>query len=285
MKALLLVLPVLIAAMSGCITPELGGSGMVITAFEPSFSNVYSGEPVDFVIRVQNRGTVDAIDVTPMIIGLETWSMDGATCDGWDRISSAEPSIGSPGESENCRWTFVAPDVPKGLTTDISPTVRLFYGYRTSIVKSVFLASSKELKLMMERGEAPPTQTMSQTMGPLQVDIKTEAPVRFWQGYVKFPIAITINNVGGGVVCPSVGDCENGNNLNHLKLDMEFGSDVDISDCENEIELWQGKTNTLVCHATFGGLSDVGLAQRSLSVSMDYGYYIDESTKVSITSR
>lgn len=285
MKAVLLVLPVVIAVMSGCIGAGQNGSGMVITEFEPSFSSVYSGEPVDFVLRVQNRGTVDAIDVTPRIIGLETWSKEGNTCEEWGRISAAEPSIGSPGESENCRWTFVAPDVPKGLVTEISPTVRLYYGYRTSIVKSIFLASSKELKMMMERGEAPPAQTTSQTLGPLQVEVKTEAPIRFWQGYVTFPIAITVNNVGGGVVCPNVGDCEFGNNLNHLKLDIELGSDVSIDECDDEIELWQGKTNTLVCQATFSGLSDVGMVQRTLTINMDYGYFVDKSTKVTLASR
>jgi len=258
---------------------------MTILIFEPSFPTVYSGESVDFMLNIQNQGTVDATDVKSRVIGLDTWDNEGGTCEEWERISPAVPDIGAPGETKNCRWTYAAPDVPQGLSTKYSPTIRLYYGYRTSFVKSVFFASSKELRTMMDRGQALPTQTTSQTTGPIQIDIKTEAPVRFWESSVEFPLAITVSNVGGGVVCPSQSDCESGQNTNMLSLDIESGNDISITDCETDIELWQGKTNTLVCQATFSGLSDVDTAQRTISIDADYGYYTDKTTQVTVASR
>ncbi len=91
--------------------------------------------------------------------------------------------------------------------------------------------------------------------------------------------------IGGGVVCPSANDCESGRNQNKLSLEVETGSDITISECDFEIELWQGKTNTLVCEATFSGLSDVGMLTRIMTINADYGYYVDKYTTVTITSR
>jgi hypothetical protein len=288
MKAPSIAFPLLILAViavSGCVSPAASGNGMAILTFEPSFDTVFSGEPVDFRLRVQNTGTVEATDVTPKIIGLETWILDTDQCDGWDSISAAEPDINAPGETANCRWTYIAPDVPRGLSTKQSVTTRLYYGYRTSVVKSITLASTKELLLMKDRGQSAPVQTTSQTTSPLQIDIKTEAPVRVWEGSVTFPIAITVNNVGGGVACSSAYECKSNNNINKLFLDIKPGSDISIAECAPEIELWQGKTNTLVCQATFSGLRDSGLIQKTLTINTEYGYYIDKDTEITITSR
>jgi len=286
MKALLLVLPLLIMAVSGCVFPgQTPGNGVVIVTFEPSFTTVYSGEPVDFRLKIQNQGTADAVDVTPTIIGLETWDTKSSTCDGWETIPAAVPEIGATGGSANCRWTYAAPEIPKGLSTEIYTTARVHYEYRTSVVKSIIFASSKELRLMKDRGEAIPAQTSSQTSGPLKIDIKTEAPVRFWESSVTFPISITVENTGDGVVCRSVGNCDPDDGLNTLSLVMEPGNDITISDCETDIVLWQGKTNTLVCQATFSGLRDMGTAQRTLSINTNYGYYTDKTAKVTVKSR
>ena len=67
--------------------------------------------------------------------------------------------------------------------------------------------------------------------------------------------------------------------------DIEPGNDITIDDCDSDITLWQGKTNTLVCQATFNGLSDVGMTTRLITIEAEYGYYIDKSTALTITSR
>ena len=287
MRTLLLALLPLLAATSGCIFPGGGaaGNGIVILTFEPGFPGVYSGEPVDFRLKIQNQGTVDAINVNPKIIGLETWYRESETCGEWQRVSAAIPEIGAPGESVNCRWTYSAPEVPAGLSTSYSPMVRVYYGYRTSVVKSIMLASSRELMQMRDRGQAVPVQSASQTAGPIQIDIKTEAPVRFWEGSVSFPITITVENIGGGVVCPSESDCEAGQNINGMRLEIVTGNDIDISDCDTNIELWQGKTNTLVCQATFSGMNTMGSAQRTITINTNYGYYIDKTSEVTVSKR
>jgi hypothetical protein len=287
LSAAMLILAV--AAASGCVMPwEIGGSGsgVSIISFEPGFPSAYSGEPIDFRLKVQNTGSVDAVEVKPRITGLGTWRDSGGTCEEWERLSAPIPEIGAPGETASCYWTYEAPELPQGLSAAYSPMVRLYYGYRTSAVESVFLASSNELRSMIDRGIPVPGQKTSQTSGPIKIDIKPDAPIRFWEGSVTFPIAITITNVGGGVVCPSVGDCESGSSLNKLRLEIDSGSSISVSDCDlDEVTLWQGRSNTMVCKATFSGLGSTGSGQKQIRIDANYGYYIDGETSVKVNKR
>ncbi len=279
----------LVLLVAGCILDPVSGygGGVVIETFDTPFSEVYSGEPVGFRLKVRNTGTRDASSIMPVITGLDDWVMKSDTCMmGWDTLGAADPSIGSAGGTENCEWTYFAPEVPKGLTSTYSPAVRLYYGYSSSMVKNIMFASSEELRLMKDSGQTIPVQTASQTSGPVQIDIETQNPIRFWGGMVTFPLKITIKNSGGGVVCPSVSDCEAGQNLNKISLDLSSSGDISFSDCEvSSIDLWQGKENILVCQATFSGLSDQETAQRTILINADYGYYVDSETTVRVTKR
>lgn len=286
MKLLLLtLLPFVIILISGCIQVPATGGGLVINTFEPDFQQVYSGEPVNFRLLIKNTGSVDATEVNPIITGVDNWRITGGTCDEWSKISAAVPYLGIEGGSKNCVWTLEAPEVPTGLSTTHNPMVRLYYTYRTNVVKTVFIASSRELKRIEDSGGALPAETASSTTGPITMDIKSIGPIRFWESSVTFPLEITVTNTGGGVVCPTARDCENGQNWNKLKLDIN-GNGIAISECElDEVSLWRGESNTFVCKITVGGLSDISSIMKTISTEASYGYFIDKTTSVTVSWR
>lgn len=285
MKFLLFALPVAIILVAGCIQVPVTGEGLIIEVFEPDFLQVYSGEPVNFRLLVKNMGSVDATDVKPIITGVDNWRSAGGTCDEWRSISASVPYLGIEGGSQNCVWTLEAPEVPEGLSTTHNPIVRLYYAYRTSVVKTVFIASRRELKVIEDSGKALPAETKSSTSGPITMDIKSIGPIRFWESSVAFPLEITVNNMGGGVVCPTVSDCENGQRWNSMKLDIE-GEEIIISECKlDEVSLWRGKSNTFVCDVTVSGLSDVSSIMKTISIEATYGYFIDKTTSVTVSWR
>lgn len=282
------LLALCVLAASGCTMPASGSGGVVISYFEPSFQTVYSGEPIDFRLMVENKGTVDADEVSAKIIGLDTWqgSSEGGNCDtSLSSLAGAVPSIGAPGGSANCKWTYVAPEVPKGLSSGYSPTARVYYSYNTHLIKSLFFAPSREIRMMMDRGESIPSQTASQTQGPISIEIKGNTPMRFWEDSVEFPIAITITNTGGGVVCKSKDECDSDDGLSKLTVNVDGGNDIAMECGDEVIELWQGKTNTMICRATFSGLSDAGPSTRLIRVTASYGYYVDKQAQVTVQKR
>ncbi len=281
----LFALPLAIILVAGCIQVPATGGGLIINTFEPDFLQVYSGEPVNFRLLVKNTGSVDATDVRPVITGVDNWRSAGGTCDEWNRISASVPYLGIEGGSKNCVWTLDAPEVPEGLSTTHNPTVRLYYTYRTNVVKTIFIASRRELKRIEDSGRALPAETKSSTSGPITLDIKSIGPIRFWESSVIFPLEITVNNVGGGVVCPTVNDCEDGQNWNSLKMEIEEEG-ITISECRlDEVTLWRGKSNTFVCKVTVGGLSDITSVMKTISIEASYGYFVDKTTSVTVSWR
>lgn len=310
MRLAVLVMLLAVVILSGCTIPGtgivlpfpdmggvVGGSGVIIKSFVPAFSTVRSGEELDFMLTMQNVGTVKAGNVQVMLLGLDTWGMgakDEATFCTWvDGIDAANTKINSPGETVNCEISRKAPDVPIGLTTTFSPKIRVNYAYRTDLVKSITFASIQELKSMKVRGVSPPMSTTSQTNGPIRFDIKSGPPIKVSDSSAEFPLTITVTNVGGGVVYidNSFGQSMFNDNKNvgenKINLVVTGGTNLDVGDCDGkEVELWQGKSNTIICDATFNPSRerDFGIQERTLTLTASYSYQIDKVTSISVTN-
>ena len=132
-------IPVLIVLLvSGCISTSIEtGNGVIIKNYDVGFSDVYSGECVDFDVLIKNTGSIKAEDVFVELVGLdEGWSDDeiswGRGCSGtgggpWVggeklpnegtcRYTSSgsellPPDIlrGTEGEERVCSWSYMAP--------------------------------------------------------------------------------------------------------------------------------------------------------------------------------
>jgi hypothetical protein len=214
-----------------------------------------------------------------------------------DHLTLKAPDVtyGTEGETATCTWMYRAPGIPEGMNPEYPITARVFYDYRTDVVKSLTLTPAKELLSYNQQGRALPTGTVSSTRSPISIKAESRSPIRFWDsGDISFPLAITVSNTGGGMVClrdhckkASAG----GHEWNQLTLKIIPLSDgLAVSDeCErftgsgSTLEVWPGRDNTIICNIEASGLdSIVGHEERMLGISAEYGYFTDEHASVTV---
>jgi hypothetical protein len=210
-----LILPfILIIASSGCIStgnPAGSGQGVIIENFEPDFAKVYAGENFKLQAKVKNIGSVDAEKVYPKLFNVMggTGQNFEISCQindecGCANLLAPDPERGTLGGSLSCIWECKAPKgIEKGMTVTFNPSVRLYYIYNTNTIKSITIASQDELRTIQNEGKPLPSETVSTTSGPVQMDIVVNGPIRYLsdEGEVIFPININIQNTGGGTAC------------------------------------------------------------------------------------
>jgi hypothetical protein len=150
---LLLLIPILgTVLISGCITGGGGptfGNGVVILNWEPTFSQVDSGDKLQLRLRVQNQGEAVAANVNPVLAGIDTSEWATSTASSFITNSNLLPPDrvqGTSGEIREKIFDLTAPRLPKGTTQQYSPQVRVFYDYRTTAIKTITLVNENELK-------------------------------------------------------------------------------------------------------------------------------------------
>ncbi len=303
---LILTLAAVIAA-SGCINPNLQtGDGVVIQEFTPGFSEVYPEEPVTFFLKFKNIGSVEATEVFAELLGLdEDWA---ASSRGLGTILNNEmlpqetkcqyPNMGNhytmkppdmfygtEGETATCTWKYKAPPIPQGFRPTYDITARLFYNYRTDLVKSFTILSTEELMRYNQQGKTLPSSTVSSTRSPITITVEARDPIRFWEGSITFPIAITFSNTGGGMVCLK-NQCkktkgQEWNQLEYSIKEISKGVRVDCFDHEKTVEVWPNRDNTIVCDVTVTDTSRVtGHEERMISISAEYSYFTDAEASI-----
>lgn len=295
MRQTYLILPLLVLAVliSGCVVPGTttgGAGGVEIKSFETDWDQVYISEPVSFRVLVQNTGSVDSGDGKIDILGLEEWSkLECSPSLAFDRLLAPNPDRGTAGESFAVTCTSEAPGVPSGLSVTYTPTARMSYGYSSDFVKSIVVASQEELRAIESRGTGLPSELISSSTSPISLSIETKGPIRFWSdtSKVEFPLEIRVNNVGGGIACLDSA-CET-ENWNKIKLTIS-GVDLDDVECqeyENKgtLTLWQGRSNTIVCKASFNVGGITGAVQKNIQVHADYGYFVDKTIPITVNWR
>jgi hypothetical protein len=294
---------------SGCTTDTQTGSGIVIQEFAPDFSSVYPEEIVTFNIKFKNMGSVDANNVFARLIGLDKdWESSGAgssiidsgnmdaSCQhtGKFALRAPDPAHKTEGETSTCTWKLRAPDIPTGMKPKYDVTARVFYDYETTIIKSFTILSSEELAKYNQQKKTLPSSTVSSTRSPIKITAKSMDPIRFWENdKISFPLAITVSNSGGGIVClrgKCTKDSSSDLEWDKLKLKIESKSkDLNIAPVCSEfasggtIEVWPKKDNTIVCDIEVSGVSNiVGYQQKMLQITAEYSYFIDKKSSITI---
>ncbi|NIO21505.1 MAG: hypothetical protein GTN76_12385 [Candidatus Aenigmarchaeota archaeon] len=290
--------------VSGCIGQQTSsGDGLVIENFVSNPSEIYSGESFQLQLMVRNTGISDAknvrfelsnIGTTYGSRGLEI-SCEPECLDVIQSLLAPDPQAGTTGESRTCIWNCFAPqDVPRNAKLTFNPNLRIYYDYENTIVKSVTIVSEDELRSIQSQGIPLPSEVVSPSGGPVTLSIQMRSPVKYIENSntVTFPIAITIENVGGGVAChPSCSDPKNWNKV-FLGLGPESG--MNLKDCEivmyNEIDLWEGRSRTIVCDGELSLFSEmsgrrtgINLLQKTLEIKASYEYFVDTSTSITVT--
>ena len=325
MNILLLTLLVLAALLvSGCTinpalspaTPATTRSGVIIERFGPVFHEIQSEEPVTFRLSVRNAGSVDATDVHAELLGLDQAWCENTRCQtsaggfaeklpeeeecrytgqGFN-LKAPDPTLGSPGETRECTWKYVAPTLDRDLKVTYDATARVFYTYQSSTVESVIIGSIDELKRVQDSGGTIPSQTVSKSVSPIEISVAIQSPVRSWKNSATFPVKITVQNIGGGFACarnsgPMKDACkktspEYEKNRDRVLLKIT-GNNLELSDdCtgfENgePFSLARGISNSFLCDITATGLNQ-GLVERTLTVTATYEYATDSQATITV---
>lgn len=312
--AMALVLPlVAILAVSGCITNTTTGNGVVIEEFTTGgISELYPGEPVTFYLKVRNTGSVEAEGVFAELLGLdEDWaksSSDLGTIEGVEMLPQEtrcqyinkgehftlqppDTIYNTAGETATCTWKYRTPPIPQGMNPTYGITARAFYDYRTDLVKSFTILSTSELLKYKQQGLGVPMSTVSSTRSPITITTESRDPIRFWEDKISFPLAITVSNTGGGMVCLK-GQCKKTGSVEWNKLRLTINpvsSGLEVSpECSeyrsgSVMEVWPNRDNTIICDIEVSGVSDItGFEERILGISAEYSYFTDAETSIKV---
>ena len=299
-----LVLPVLaIIFVSGCIgsgdTTEFG-NGVVIQAWEPDFSRLYSGETVQLQLKVQNQGEIDATGLEAKIMGIDVgrdgWDLD-TTVGSADRdlLLAPNPDTNTPGEVWTIIWSGTAPELVRGMEHTYEPIMRLSYVYSGTATKTITLVDSQELRRLIQQGKSLPSQPTAYTAGPLSIEVQTGNYVKTQKEDDPFPINILITNTmwsSGGSTIPVDGSgLRSPRNYNypvHLKIEMPDGLRLDRDTCDTDAwyDLWKGETAEITCQVEITNMPDEGeRLDKVMKFYIDYGYKIDAQTSITVVGQ
>jgi hypothetical protein len=274
---LMLFMPVVLLS-SGCTTlPWTGGggtvfgSGMEITALEPELTKVYSGESVDFALRVKNTGSFDADGEALLSIG--DWQ-----CKPPDKVKFASPLIapseerGTGGGEAVFRWKCTAPQINEGMKVPYEARADVIYDYRSVTSNSVTLVPTQELISLRNAGKSLPTAFISASHSPVSVSIKVDGPIRMMneENSIEFPVGIVIENTGGGVVDASKVD-----------LKVEGIGGLTGKDCDYaSMHLWRGTSQEITCTMTATNVD--AITEGRIVATLTYGYTISKTVAIEV---
>jgi hypothetical protein len=300
MKVLALVLPLLaVVVVSGCTTGGTSvstGNGIVIEEFKPSLTTTNSGNPINLLLKLENQGEADAIDVEALIFNINT-----NECDVSDEDKNLGDMLGvdaftsTAGATRQTQWSGLeAPMLPSQLTHTYTPMVRVSYDYTTSAYKPITIVDRDELIALIQGGENLPRGTTTYTAGPLSVDLTvtdyTVSPDE--SGIDPFNLNIKITNLwwgsNGKVIFDGFGDSDDAYPLEMritLPDELRITSDWDESGCSeswDEITLWDGHTGEITCELEISDEPEIR-TEGLIQVDLQYRFAIDDSTTIVVT--
>jgi hypothetical protein len=250
---------------------------------------VESGDNLQLRIRVQNQGELTASNVNAVITGIvpDEWRVSLNQANFGD-LAPPDRVQNTAGQIKQETFDAVAPNLPKGTTQQFTPQIRVFYTYRTTASKLITVVNDQELKRLQDEGKTLPSKDTTSSAGPLKVTINAgkflkskEAGLSFSR---TFPITIDIQNIAGGVVSTQ------GTSVNDYKVKFAIQTPSRLAiDCANSgsffsniVTLWKGQTATITCNVRINS-PPISSEEENIKVILDYDYYIDASTTVTVT--
>ncbi|MGC9310362.1 MAG: hypothetical protein ACP5E4_01410 [Candidatus Aenigmatarchaeota archaeon] len=179
-------------------TAPVFGRGVEILEVGPVYDYISSGEVVDFQVKFQNIGDQDVEGITAVPY-LLSWDGFEGEKDYNQLLYCPNPELGREGARGTITWEDV--QVPAGLTRQDSfkMGVRLYYDYATITTARVYALSSQAYAGYMERRQNPPTvMGVSNSMGPIQVDVSMDNVFITNAANDEVPVTLKFRNVGNG---------------------------------------------------------------------------------------
>ncbi|MFH1444890.1 MAG: hypothetical protein ABIF08_00170 [Nanoarchaeota archaeon] len=295
-KYILLLLPVaMVVIASGCVGGGSGpttGPGVAILNFEPDFSSVESGDEIRLYLQIQNQGEEQANNVKALLTGIDAVELNvDSVLKDFDYMIPPNTDYGTEGEIQQHYYRLTAPVMSQGQEITYNPKIRVYYDYETNANKQITLVNSNELRRLIQEGKSLPTGDTSYSAGPLSVNVATGKYIKArTEGGYYFPITITINNAGNGVVSKyqSNPTAEPIDYKVEMQLDLP-GSGLSIDGCSADlagvntygVELWKGSSATITCRFNIINVPNTD-EQKTLNIKLKYSYYIDSSASFTV---
>jgi len=309
--ALLSALLLAVVFLSGCIgqPPTTGvGKGLSIKGFASDFPEVRSGETITLSALVENVGDADAYNVKAQLFGLNIgseWSiqdqdksstrMIGQQLSG-SALRRADSALGLPGESYEFTWTVKAP-ADLRVDNTYTASLRTYYKYKTSSTSILHLVSYDYLKSLptdqfnTEKAKAGVTQS---TSSAAPVSVKLSAGIRplvVYSNGDSFSVQIDLTNVDSGNAFDTAASYPQLGSADLHKVYIAIAADGDLGfTCSGLqgysgatwVSLTKGQSKTVFCTIKGDKAKLENSRDYTVTVTLDYGYYIDASTAVKV---
>ena len=293
-KFLVLIAVATVLFSSGCLEGILSSKstvasyGVVVNEFGPDFSELESGDKFDLYLEIENTGGAKATDVWAHLYDFDTKSKE------FGELDPPDEEAGIPGEIEDVTWEETAPDNPEGVVYKYTPRVRLMYHYKTIATANLPLLTKTEYKRLRERNQLNiPAITTEVSKGPIAVEISARAPI-----VIEDPdtdtvdFRINIDLLGKGTLfTPSHSNSDfnlKDDELNNITLKIttrgiDSAVDCGAYDKSVSIDMRKGKSYVYSCELKASDFS----ASKTIpvTVELDYGYFEDYSTTVTVRGK
>jgi len=200
---------------SGCVTQERpvkidADNGLVINEFSADPTEAESGDLVSFFLDVENVGGTKATDVSVELYGVQNqWrDLSGNPLDSTQQksIKDLDPPneyTNQPGEFQLVQWQLMTPEIPQGISPEVTVYARVYFDYNTTGSITVKAYSKDEMLRMKSLGtwvEEDPY--VVNTNAPIKIDVpKATSPIIVDTSTSEDEIAtyrIEFKNVGDG---------------------------------------------------------------------------------------
>jgi hypothetical protein len=291
-----IVLTLITAIMfsSGCVMPwfpiaPASGNGVVITEWEPDFSQVYSGEEVTFYSNVKNAGSFEARNVRFQLIDLDGWSdlkSNSIDCESGNiNLLAPDAQYGTAGQEKMCSWTATSPSIERGLHMAYSPKVLVCYDYLSTATLRTPSISRYELKRLQDSGDGLPSQSTISSGSPISVSASTPSPIIVTDNQVTFPVRISVINGGGGMFCVSddrLQSCTDSEKINKVSLEIK-SSTATVAECPTELVFFENRGEVTCDMVITSGAQT--LIENDVDITAGYRYCVDSTTRVEVQGR
>lgn len=307
-KSFLPVLGLLMAVVlvSGCIQVGGGedeeetryGNGLVIKNFEAFPNEVFSGDTLDLIVDIQNKGGREAGGIWAEVYSLSGLACVNDGCEVKEDISSLDaPTSDFEGETVTETWELEAPSVHKGIADNVNPQVRVYYDYSTVARNSIPVISRQEYKRKLQRDQSLPSAgSTTVSHGPFSVNIKSRSTAVLDEDENTFRVSILANNLLSGTAYTLDGGYEKGtapksenDELDKVKVTVTPSGNNKI-DCggtggfkdsySSKEDLRGGETLRMNCEVSLDSKSDS--MDVPVDVELDYGYFLTDSASLTL---
>lgn len=302
--ALIAITVIIAGCTDGGGNESASTAGVQITNFSATPSQTFGGQSTQLSMAVRNQGGVNAensyakLYQAPIGDSGGQWSFenDGSKIVNIGTVRAGDPENNVPPQTKRQNWALNAPSLG-AQSIDYNFQTRLFYDYETQATTQIDLVQNDEY---IQGDYSPSRPTTSNTDGPIQIEVNTRTPVRYYSDDgIDSDLCVTVRNEGQGTpLAPPISDYVSRTNgdiddinvdegRDEVKISVQDSAGVDFGDegedgASHTVSLVGSRGNhcfdpTLPDPSTFSITQTV-----PITVTAEYGYYTDSSTTVTV---